>query len=118
MVATKQDSSGVFSAELKVKQARKEAVLDRVSHLSMKGVTFSTERFLPEWTEVGVEMHLPKTAARRDQHVDCRGVVVQCVPRQKGKGFEVSLVFINLPKRVGPQLAEIPAKPSYVSITC
>jgi hypothetical protein len=45
-------------------------------------------------------------------------VVVQCVPQQNGKGFEVSLVFLNLPKRVGPQLAGTPAKPSSVSITC
>ena len=118
MAATKQDDSGVFNAELKARQPRKEAVLDQVSHLSLKGVTFLTERFLPEWTEVGVEMHLPKTGARRDQHVDCRGVVVQCVPQQKGGGFKVSLVFLDLPKRVGPQLAGIPAKPSHVSITC
>jgi hypothetical protein len=118
MPATKQDDSGVFSAELKAKQPRKEAVLDQVSHLSLKGVTFLTERFLPEWTEVGVEMHLPRTGARRDQHVDCRGVVVQCVPQQKGKGFEVSLVFFNLPKRIGLQLAGTPSKPSHVSITC
>jgi hypothetical protein len=118
MAATKQDNSGVFSVELKAKQPRKEAVLDRVSHLSLKGVTFLTERFLPEWMEVDVEMHLPEAETQRDRHVDCRGVVVQCVPRQKGKGFEVSLVFLNLPKRIGPQLAGTPAKPSYVSITC
>ena len=118
MAATKQDDSGVFSPLLKAKQPRKEAVLDQVSHLSLKGVTFLTERFLPEWTEVGVEMYLPKAEAQRDRHVGCRGVVVQCVPRQKGKGFEVSLVFLNLPKRIGPQLAGTPAKPSHVSITC
>ena len=118
MGATKRDDLGVFSAELKAKQLRKTAVLDKVSHLSSKGVTFSTERFMPEWTEVGVEMHLPKTGARRDRHVDCRGVVVQCLPRQKGELFEVSLVFFDLPKRVGPRLAMTPAKPSHVCISC
>ena len=118
MAATRRDDSGVFNTELKAKQSRKAAVLERVSHLSQNGVTFSTERFMPEWMEVGVKMHLPKAEARRDQHVGCRGVVVQCVPRQKGKGFEVSLVFFNLPKRIGPQLAGTPANPSRVSITC
>ena len=118
MAATRRDDSGVFSTELKAKQSRKAAVLEKVSHLSQNGVTFFTERFMPEWMEVGVKMHLPKAGARRDRHVDCRGVVVQCVPRQKGSGFEVSLVFLDLPKCVGPQLAGIPAKPSHVSITC
>ena len=118
MAATKQDDSGVFGPVLRAKRPRQEAVLDQVSHLSLKGVTFLTERFLPEWTEVGVKMHLPKAEAQRDRHVGCRGVVVQCVPQQNGKGFEVSLVFLNLPKRVGPQLAGTPAKPSSVSITC
>jgi hypothetical protein len=118
MPATKRDDSGVFSAELRAKQPGKAAVLDEVSHLSLKGVTFLTERFLPEWTEVGVDMHLPEAEARRDRHVGCRGVVVRCVPQQKGKRFEVSLVFLNLPKRIGPQLAMTPSKPSHVCITC
>ncbi len=118
MAATKRDDSGVFSFELRARQPRKEPFPDQVSHLSTKGVTFLTERSLPEWMEVGVKMHLPKAGSRRDRDVDCRGVVVQCVPRQKGSGFEVSLVFLDLPKCVGPQLAGIPAKPSHVSITC
>ena len=118
MAATRRDDSGVFNTELKAKQSRKAAVLERVSHLSQNGVTFSTERFMPEWMEVGVKMHLPKAEARRDQHVGCRGVVVQCLPRQKGKRFEVSLVFLDLPKRIGPQLAGTPDKPSHICISC
>jgi len=73
---------------------------------------------MPEWMEVGVKMHLPKAEAHRDQHVGCRGVVVQCLPRQKGKQFEVSLVFLDLPKRIGPQLAGSPDKPSHICISC
>jgi len=118
MAATRRDSSGVFSAELKAKQSQKAAVLEKVSHLSQNGVTFSTERFIPEWMEVGVKMHLPKAAARRDQHVGCRGVVVQCLPRQKDRRFEVSLVFLDLPKRIGSQLTVSPDKPSHICINC
>ena len=88
MGATRKDVSGVFDAELKGKRSRKAAVLDKVSCLSPKGITFLTDTFMPEWTEVGVEMRLPNPGARRDQpiQIGCRGVVVQCAQREKGKG--------------------------------
>src|SRR5664280_3888245 len=101
MACTRRDVSGIFDAELKGKRSRKAAVLDKVFCLSPKGITFLTDTYLPEWTEVGVEMRLPQTGARRDQSVDidCRGVVVQCAQRERGKGFEVVLMFLDLPKR-------------------
>jgi hypothetical protein len=104
MAATKRDMSGAFDAELKSRRARQAAVLDNVFHLSHKGIAFVTETFMPEWMEVGVEMRMPNQGARRDQSISCRGVVVQCARREQGKGFEVSVVFLDLSKRAQSQL--------------
>ena len=56
MGVTKRDVSGIFDADLKGKRPRKAAVLDKVFDLSPKGITFLTDTFINEWTEVGVEM--------------------------------------------------------------
>ena len=117
MAATKRDISGVFDAELKGRCTRQAAVLDNVFHLSHKGITFVTGTFMPEWTEVGVEMRLPNKGARRDQQISCRGVVVQCTRRQQGKGFEVAVLFLDLPKRAQSQLSVVPPASSPLSIS-
>jgi hypothetical protein len=117
MAATKKDISGAFDAELKGRRTRQAAVLDNVFHLSHKGITFVTDTFMPEWTEVGVEMLMPSQSARSDQPISCRGVVVQCTRREQGKGFEVALVFLDLPKRAQAQLIPAPTGPSSVSIS-
>jgi hypothetical protein len=121
MGATRRDISGVFDAELKGKRSRKAGVLDKVFDLSPKGITFLTDTFMPEWMEVGVEMRLPQSGARRDQRLDigCRGVVVQCARRSQGKGFEVVLMFLDLPKRAQAQLSVAPSAvaPSSISIS-
>jgi hypothetical protein len=100
MAATKRDISGVFDAELKGRRARRAAVLDDTFHISDKGITFVTDTYMPEWTEVGVEMQMP----HREQPISCRGVVVQCARREQGKGFEVAVIFLDLPKRAQSQL--------------
>lgn len=119
MGATKRDISGVFDAELKRRRPRRVAGLDKVFQLGPKGITFVTKTFLPEWTEVGVEMCLPQTGTRREQNVGCRGVIVQCARREQGRGFEVSLLFLDLPKRTQAQLTAVPAavSPSSISIS-
>jgi hypothetical protein len=117
MGATRRDLSGVFDAELKSRRAQKAVVLDKAFHLTHKGITFVTDKFWPEWTEVGVEMRLPNKAARRDQQIMCRGVVVQCARRERGNGFEVSLLFLDLSKRAQSQLSVIPPSISPVSIS-
>ena len=119
MGATRRDISGVFDAELKGKRSRKAGVLDKVFDLSPKGITFLTDTFMPEWMEVGVEMRLPPTGARRDQRMDigCRGVVVQCTSRGQGKGFEVVLMFLDLPKRAQAQLSVAPSAVAPFSIS-
>lgn len=117
MAVTKRDVSGVFDAELKGRRTRQAAVLDNVFHLSHKGITFVTDTFMPEWTEVGVEMRMPNQGARKDQPISCRGVVVQCTRRVQGKGFEVALVFLDLPKRAQAQLCLPPTGPSPLSIS-
>jgi hypothetical protein len=119
MGATRRDISGVFDAELNGKRSRKAAVLDKVFDLSPKGITFLTDTFMPEWMEVGVEMRLPQPGARRDQRLDigCRGVVVQCARRSQGKGFEVVLMFLDLPKRAQAQLSVAPSAVAPLSIS-
>src|SRR5271169_1330358 len=119
MGATKRDFSGVFDAELKGKGSRKAAVLDKAFNLSPKGMTFVTDTFMPEWMEVGVEMRLPNGGTRRDQHtdIDCRGVVVRCARREQGKGFEVVLMFLDLPKRAQAQLSTAPSAVAPFSIS-
>jgi hypothetical protein len=117
MGATRRDVSGVFDAEIKASRRTKAAVLDQVFHLSSKGITFVTDTFLPEWTEVGVEMRLPGTGTRKDQLIGCRGVVVQCEKRAQGRGFEVALLFLDLPKRAQAHLAAAPASPNPLSIS-
>ena len=116
MAATKRDVSGVFDVELKGRRTRQAAVLDNVFHLSHKGITFVTDTYMPEWTEVGVEMRMPNKGARRDQSISCRGVVVQCARREQGKGFEVALVFLDLPKRAQAQLSLTPPDRNPLSI--
>ena len=113
MAATRRDISGVFDAELKGRRTRQAAVLDNVFHLSHKGITFVTDTYMPEWTEVGVELQMP----RRGQPIICRGVVVQCARREQGKGFEVALVFLDLPKRAQAQLSVSPPPLSPLSIS-
>jgi len=117
MVA-KRDVSGVFDAELKRSRTRKAAVLDSVFHLSHKGITFVSETCLPEWTEVGVEMRMPAKGTRKDRAINCRGVVVQCARRHSGKGFEVALLFLDLPKSAQVRLGvpEATLNPSSISI--
>ncbi|HUK84090.1 MAG TPA: hypothetical protein VLZ12_15825 [Verrucomicrobiae bacterium] len=117
MAPTRRDYSGVFDAELSGRRVRKAAVLDQVFHLNHRGITFVTDTFMPEWTEVGVEMRLPNKGARRDQQISCRGVVVQCTRREQGKGFEVALLFLNLPKRAQSQLSIAPPAVSPLSIS-
>ena len=121
MGVTKRDFSGVFDAELKGKRSRKAAVLDKAFNLSPKGMTFVTDTFMPEWMEVGVEMRLPQSGARRDQRLDigCRGVVVQCARRGQGKGFEVVLMFLDLSKRAQARLSAAPSAvaPHSISIS-
>ena len=109
MGVTKRDRSGVFDAELRTRRARKSAVLDEGFHLSPKGITFVSNEYLPEWTEVGVEMLLPHPGTRKNQQIDCRGVVVQCARREQGKGFEVALLFLDLPKQAQADLIARPA---------
>jgi hypothetical protein len=119
MGVTKRDISGIFDAELKSKRPRKAAVLDKVFDLTPKGITFLTDTFINEWTEVGVEMRLPAMYARKDQQIDidCRGVVVQCAKREQGKGFKVVLLFLDLPKRAQAQLAVPPSAVAPLSIS-
>ena len=119
MGAIKRDFSGVFDTELKPRRPRKVAGLDKVFNLGPKGITFVTNTFVPEWTEVGVEMSLPTAGTRREQNIGCRGVIVQCARREQGRGFEVSLLFLDLPKRAQAQLNDVPAvvSPSCISIS-
>lgn len=117
MGVTKRDLSGVFDAELSVKRTKKTSAFDNAFHLSQKGITFFSEQGVPEWTEVGVRMHLPQKGVRKDPSISCRAVVVECSPRQGDRGYRVTLLFLNLPKRAQAQLALPPLGVSPASIS-
>jgi hypothetical protein len=119
MGAARKDASGILDAELKGNRSRKTAVLDKVSCLSPKGITFTTDTYLPEWTEVGVEIRLPKPGARLDPpiQIDCRGVVVQCAQREKVQWFEVVLLFLDLPQWAKAHLDVAPSVLTPLSIS-
>ena len=117
MGATKRDVSGVFDAELKSSGRPEAVVLDKTFQLNHKGITFITNTFWPEWTEVGVEMRLPNKGTRKDQPIMCRGVIVQCERSEQKDGFEVSLLFLDLPKRAQSQLTAIPSSAGPVSLS-
>ena len=104
MGATKRDVSGVFAAELR-DAARPAAVLDRSFRLNHHGLTFATAAYFPPWTEVGVRVQLPHAA----KPIVCRAVVVRCVRRLRGKGYNISLLFLDLPRPVQAQLDSQPA---------
>ena len=118
MGATQKDRSGIFDAACKGKPARKAAVLDQQFHLGPRGITFVTDTYLPEWTEVGVEMKLPHRGAGPQRQIDCHGVVVQCMRRERGGGFEIALLFLDLPKGAYAHLpAADSATPTSISIS-
>jgi hypothetical protein len=106
MAATRQDHSGVFDADLAPRTSRAAATLDRGFELTSKGITFVSDEYLPEWTEVGVEMRLPDQDNQRPatSQIDCRGVVVQCSRRPQNAGFDVALLFLDLPKSAQARL--------------
>jgi hypothetical protein len=97
MAATKRDVSGVFDAELRGKNQRQPAALDTAFYLNHKGITFISDRAVPEWTEVGVELRIP-------QKITCRAVVVECTRCAIEQGYKITLLFLDLPKRAHAQL--------------
>jgi hypothetical protein len=117
MGPTRKDLSGIFDNELAANRSGHAARLDKVYHLGPKGITFVTDTFLPEWTEVGVEMRLPASGARKHQLIGCRGVIVQCARRQQDNRFEVALLFLDLSKRAQDQLSAAPCAISPTSIS-
>ncbi|MCG3146711.1 MAG: hypothetical protein PCFJNLEI_00145 [Verrucomicrobiae bacterium] len=116
-MAARRDLSGIFDAELKKNRINKPAILDCVFHLSHKGITFFSENPMPEWMEVGVEMRMPVKGARREQQISCRGVVVECTRRIEGRGYQVALVFVDLPKKSQAQLDMPPTARQTFSIS-
>ena len=62
-------------------------------------------------------MRLPQRGARADHSISCRAVVVQCARRQQGPGFEVALLFLDLPKRAQTRLDILPAARGPLSIS-
>jgi hypothetical protein len=100
----------VFDAELKANAPQRAGRSRQGFQSDPKGITFVTDTFMPEWMEVGVEMRLPQSGARRDQrgyHVPRRGRTMRAT--RQGKGFEVVLMFLDLPKRAQAQLSVAPS---------
>lgn len=95
MGLTKRDVSGVFETELTATHARKAAALTDSLHLNHNGVSFVSDHAIPEWTELSVQFRLPQTSSL----ITCQAVVVDCTPRPGGACYDISLLFLNLPKR-------------------
>ena len=121
MPATKKDQSGVFDGAVRSRQVRTAATLDHGFQLTTKGITFVSQEYLPEWTEVGIEMRLPQAdpAPASTCQIDCHGVVVQCSKRPNGGGFSLALLFLDLPKNAQERLASPSANdwPASISIS-
>ncbi len=117
MGATKRDLSGVFDADWSVESSKKSTSLDSAFHLTQNGMTFFTAQGVPEWTEVGVKMHMPQKGARKDHSFTCRGVVIECSPCQTRPGYRVTLMFLDLPKRAQDQINLAPLATQSASIS-
>jgi len=117
MGATKPAVLDVFEPTFPTSRPRKAAALKDKFHLSSRGITFATNTYLPEWMEVGVEMRIPQSGVREDEEIGCRGVIVQCTRREAGKGFEVALLFLDLPKKAHSYLTGAPAPRQLISIS-
>lgn len=99
MGASRSDSKLGQQAEKRLNS--RYAVLDarQIQHLSPRGLTFASDQYLPEWTEVGVALKVPHGNNGKSSPIECRGVVVQCQRQRQGNGFEVSLLFLDLPAK-------------------
>ncbi len=119
MAATKRDRSGVFGPNWSGRPTTQQAsVLDQQFHLSQHGITFVSDTALAEWTEVGIQMKIPERGVRSQHQIDCRGVVVQCTRRRRARGFDVALLFLDLPKGAQAHLVQSAAlTPSRISIS-
>jgi hypothetical protein len=84
MGVTKRDLSGIFNDALQVNR---------------RGMMFVSDQFVPEWTEMNVQMQVPAAGAKKQRDIHCRAAVVQCEKRSRGKGYQVALLFLDLPKR-------------------
>ena len=74
--------------------------------ISPRGMVFCSASALSIWTEVSVCMHLPSSAGRPPEQLDCHGVVVTC-RRQRGSGWKCTVVFLDLSKKAEARLAKI-----------
>jgi hypothetical protein len=120
MPSTRRDLSGVFDTELRGQRVRKAAILDESFHIDQKGISFVSDIALPHWAEICVEMQLPRLGAgERERVICCHAVVVQCARRARGRGYEVTLWFSQVPKRAQSALNILPAalNPLSISIT-
>ncbi len=116
MAATKRDASGTFDAALAGKAGKHAAVAAAPLQLNHNGITFVSTHAFPEWTELDVQMRLPQNRLHKASSVTCHGVVVQCAKRPLAAGYEVSLLFLDLPKHAHPQLDLRAPQPAAASI--
>lgn len=117
MGVAKRDLSGYFDADLKGIRSRRATVLDNLFHVDRRGIAFVTDVALTEWIEVNVKMQMPTISFKRQRAISCRAAVVQCTRREGNKGFEVVLLFLDLPKRDEAHLGLIQPKINPASIS-
>jgi len=67
-------------------------------NISSNGVYFSSPRFVAPLTKLGLRLLLPGDESGAEQAIDCRGIVVRCVPDRPSanvKEYEVACYFTD-----------------------
>lgn len=104
MNAAKQDAAtGLRPIELTVNTQRKPHTKNSIQ-FSPNGVTFPSHSYMAPFTEVRVQVKLPRNGSHHT--VQCSGVVVECEGNKFRNQFQVSVAFLNLPKAVEHELRQ------------
>lgn len=94
MSTSKLDRSGVFHPlSIESSQLKLEIPAHSV-RFRKNGLEFISERDLPLWTEMNVDVH----SLHDGRRVTCNGVVVHC-QGNRHTGFRVSMVCMNLTRQ-------------------
>ena len=102
MKTSKLDSSGVFDP-VTVKTNEMEFSLPTHSvHIRKNGVEFLSEREVPMWTELTIDLQSPNQTGQ----INCTGIVVGCTGN-KHAGYVVSIVFTGITPEAQERLTDL-----------
>ena len=102
MKTTKLDTSGVFEP-VKVTASELELSLPAHSvHLRNNGIEFLSEKDVPMWTELTIDLQSPNQSGR----INCNGIVVAC-SGNKHNGYVVSIIFMGISPEAQERLTSL-----------